>query len=131
MKTLRLLSVLMLIIGIAACKGACQKGEDAPADDTPTKEEASTPTKASLTPESIADALSKAVCARMVACNAEAGLNEADCAAGMTKDLAQALPEKAKVVAKDTLNGCIAAINKATCDDLNSPRPPKGCDFME
>ncbi len=128
----RALLITVVAVGLNACKGGCQKGADQPAG-TPTEATAPTeaPAAAELTPEQIADALSKAVCGRIVACNQEAGTTADDCAAGMTKDLAQALPDKAKTVSKATLDGCIAAINAASCDDLNAPTPPKGCEFME
>ena len=118
------LALIFVALGVAGCKGGCQKGEEPAA---PTPEETA---QATISADLIADALSKAVCTRMVACNQSAGVNETDCAAGMTKDLAQALPEQAKAVNKGTLDLCTAAITKATCEELNSPNPPKGCEFM-
>lgn len=123
MKTaIRVAVVTMALAGIVACskKDAAQP-----------EAAKSAPAIPSMTAEDIADALSRAVCGRMVACNQNAGINEVDCAAGMTKDLAQALPEKAKTVDKPALNSCVAAIGGATCDALNSPTPPKGCEFMD
>jgi hypothetical protein len=134
---LKVFLILGMVVGIGACKGGCQKGDEAEApgakEAAPTEDGAPSEAlgKAELAPEQIADALSKSVCARMVACNTDAGITEADCAAGMTKDLAQALPDKAKVVSQSGLDGCIAAITKASCEDLKAPSPPKGCEFME
>lgn len=124
----------MLLAGVFAVS-ACSKAKDdaKPATDETTKTETGEVSKdvtAPLTPEAIADALSRAVCSRMVACNQNAGVTEADCAAGMTKDLSQALPEPARTVEKDVLDSCIESIKKASCEDLNSPTPPAGCEFM-
>ncbi len=136
--TTRTLCIAMLVFGLTACKGGCQKNAADQTTPTPAGQDQSagtptptTPGTAELTPEQIADSLSKAVCGRIVACNQEAGTSATDCAAGMTKDLAQALPDKAKTVTKTSLDGCVAAISSASCDDLNSPAPPKGCEFME
>ncbi|MBI2343389.1 MAG: hypothetical protein HYV02_03490 [Deltaproteobacteria bacterium] len=133
-KYFRIAIIFTSIAGIAACKGTCKKaGEETtvPPEQAATAETAEPSTTPELAPEQIADALSKAVCSRMVACNPESGVSETDCAAGMTKDLAQALPDKAKVVQKGVLEMCVAAIAAASCEDLNSPTPPKGCEFME
>lgn len=127
----RVAIIATMVFGIAACKGGCQKGaQQSPAAPEETAASGATPA-AELTPEQIADALSKAVCGRIVVCNQETGTTADDCAAGMTKDLSQALPDKAKVVSRTNLEGCVAAITSASCDDLNAPTPPKGCEFME
>ena len=84
-----------------------------------------------LSLQQIAESLSKSVCERMGACDKSAGLTVADCAAGMTSDLAQALPAKAGDTTKAQLDTCLGAIAKATCEELNSPNPPKGCEFIE
>lgn len=125
--------IATVVVGFAACKGGCPKGGGEQSPTAPTEQSAAptTPGAAELSPEQIADSLSKAVCGRIVACNKEAGTTADDCAAGMAKDLSQALPDKAKSVGKTTLDGCIAAITSASCDDLNAPTPPKGCEFME
>ncbi|MBI4237430.1 MAG: hypothetical protein HY696_03295 [Deltaproteobacteria bacterium] len=148
---MRRTATLIVTLGLIAGLGACKKAPEATGTTTPeTKTEttapaqpeagkapeattpstAATPTAGGLTAEAIADSLSKAVCERMAACNQNSGLSAADCTSGMSKDLAQNLPEKAKAVDKGGLDGCVAAIAKATCDELNSPEPPKGCEFM-
>ncbi|GEM_PF-4108265 len=115
------------VLGMIACK----KAADTTAPGDATKKTETAPTAAAMKAEDISDALSKAVCGRMVACNQNAGVSEADCATGMSKDLVKALPEKAKTISKATLDSCVAAIGKATCEELSSPNPPAGCDFME
>ncbi|MBI4365574.1 MAG: hypothetical protein HY543_02025 [Deltaproteobacteria bacterium] len=135
----------MLLVGLAFA--ACKKAATPPAAPAPTQEGAQTtePGKdtgapvaaATITPEEIAGSLSKAVCARMTACEAgkqqpgQPPVNEADCATMMSKDLSQALPEKAKAVSRDQLSTCVASITKATCEELNAPSAPKGCEFMD
>lgn len=119
--------VAVLGVGIAACK----KKDEAAATAGDTKPTEAAAPQVPLTPEAIADVLSKAVCERMVACDQNAAISVAECSSGMAKDLAQALPEKAKAVAKDVLDKCVASIAAATCESLNSPTPPAGCEFME
>lgn len=146
--TLGLTAMLVLAMGIGACKKAATPpatdttpGAAAPATPDAAKGEtppATPPTAGATIPaDEIAGSLSKAVCARMTACEKEKKqegqppVSEADCTNMMTKDLAQALPEKAKAVSRDQLSGCVAAISKATCDELNAPNAPKGCEFMD
>src|SRR3989338_2859521 len=124
---MRRTATLILTLGLIAGLGACKKAPEATGTTTPeTKTEttapahsetgkapdATTPTVGGLTSEAIADSLSKAVCERMAACNQNSGLSAADCTSGMSKDLAQNLPEKAKAVDKGGLDGCVAAIAK-------------------
>lgn len=146
---MRRIASLVLVMGLMAGMAACKKAPEgtaaapeaktetaaAPTDaakapEATTPSTAAAPTAGGLTAEVIADSLSKAVCERMAACNQNSGLSATDCTAGMSKDLAQNLPEKAKAVDKGGLDGCVAAITKATCEELNSPEPPKGCEFM-
>lgn len=139
-------AILVLAVGMAACKkaatppapgtdmttGAPATGEAVPAPTPPTT---AVPPGGTIAPDDIAQALSKAVCGRMSACEpkreGQPPVKPEDCASMMSKDLAQALPEKAKLINRDQLTGCVAAIDKATCDELNAPTAPKGCEFMD
>ena len=121
-RTLFLALTIALAFGVVACKKKATTGE-APVDAAAAKK--------AVTVDDVAEALSKAVCDRMVACEANAGLSAADCAAGLRKDL-QSLPEdKATQLNQASLGKCVASITKATCEALNSPNPPEGCEFME
>lgn len=140
-------ALLVLALGVGACKkapapAASVPGSEAPATDATKGPAPTTPgtppvAGATLAPDEIANTLSKAVCARMTVCEqtkkteGQPPVSEADCTNMMAKDLAQALPEKAKAIGKDQLGTCVAAITKATCEELNAPSAPKGCEFMD
>lgn len=98
-------------------------------DTAKTDAAAATPGTGGLTPQQIADAVSKSVCKRMTTCNPQGG-SETDCASGLSKDMAANLGDKAKAINQVALDGCLASITKATCDQLAAPTPPAGCEFM-
>lgn len=146
-RTFGIAALLVLALGVGACKkapapAAPVPGQEVPATDA-TKAPATTPPTtppvagATIPSDEIASSLSKAVCARMTACEqakkteGQPPVSETDCTNMMAKDLAQALPEKAKAIGKDQLGTCVAAITKATCEELNAPSAPKGCEFMD
>lgn len=116
--------------------GCSKKAPDAPeapaAAPEATKTEAalSTPGAGGLSPQQIADTVSKTVCKRMTACNPQGG-NETDCASGLSKDMASNLSDKAKAITQAQLDTCLASITKATCEQLAAPTPPAGCEFMD
>lgn len=99
-------------------------------DAAKTEAAVSTPGAGGLTPQRIADTVSKAVCKRMTACNPQGG-TEADCSSGLSKDMAGNLSDKAKAIAQAQLDTCLASITKATCEQLAAPTPPAGCEFMD
>lgn len=144
--TLALAAATVVAVGFSACnKAATPPTGNAPTTVTPATPEAkdvtppSTPAPIAgrLVAEEIAGALSKAVCARMTICEKETAQqgqtppSEADCTTAMTKDLAQALPEKARTVNREQLTICVASITKASCDELKASTPPKGCEFID
>lgn len=102
----------------------------AAAPDTAKTEAAiATPGAGGLTPQQIADSVSKSVCKRMTTCNPQGG-SETDCVSGLSKDMAANLSDSAKSIAQAQLDTCLASITKATCEQLAAPTPPAGCEFM-
>ncbi|MBI2346969.1 MAG: hypothetical protein HYV03_08895 [Deltaproteobacteria bacterium] len=136
---------MLLVVGIGV--GACKRAAQPPVGEPPAAGQAAPEQKtapemgapaAGILPDEIAGALSKAVCGRMTECEkakqqgqAQPPVSAEDCTNMMSKDLAQALPEKAKAINRDQLTTCVAAITKATCEELNAPTAPKGCEFMD
>ncbi|PIR19874.1 MAG: hypothetical protein COV45_07805 [Deltaproteobacteria bacterium CG11_big_fil_rev_8_21_14_0_20_47_16] len=125
---------LCTILAATAFMGACSKkaadtSSEAPADMAKSDMALSTAGAGGLTPQQIADAVSKSVCKRMSTCNPKGG-SEADCATGLSKDMASNLSDKAKAIDQTALDACIASITKATCEQLAAPTPPAGCEFM-
>lgn len=116
--------------------GCSKKAPEAPVTPEATPEAAkteaslSTPGTGGLSPQQIADAVSKTVCKRMTACNPQGG-TETDCASGLSKDMASNLSDKAKAITQAQLDTCMASITKATCEQLAAPTPPAGCEFMD
>lgn len=141
--SLMMVAIAVIAVGASACKKAATPptGETSPTatpatPSTTPPTEATPPTAGTTLPtEEIAGAISKAVCTVMTKCEknkveGQPPVTEADCTSMMTKDLSQALPEKAKVVNKDQLSKCIAAITTASCEDLDKQSAPSGCEFM-
>jgi hypothetical protein len=117
--------------------GCSKKSPDAPTTTPAAAPEAakteatlSTSGTGGLSPQQIADAVSKTVCKRMTACNPQGG-SETDCISGLSKDMAGNLSDKAKAIAQAQLDTCMASITKATCEQLAAPTPPAGCEFMD
>lgn len=116
--------------------GCFKKSPEAPQPPAATSEASkseaslSTPGSGGLSSQQIADAVSKAVCKRMTTCNPQGG-SESDCSSGLSKDMAGNLSDKAKAVTQPQLDTCLASIGKATCEQLASPTPPSGCEFMD
>ncbi len=145
-KTVALLTICAVVMSFAWA--ACSKktadttqpaATEPPAATAPTSTPApeaaktevsiSTPGTGGLTPQQIADAVSKAVCKRMTGCNPQGG-SETDCVTGLSKDMATNLSDNAKAINQTALDTCLASITKATCDQLAAPTPPAGCEFM-
>lgn len=126
-------------VGVIGCSKKAPEAPASPPAATPAtaapeaaKIEASlsAPGTGGLSPQQIADAVSKTVCKRMTACNPQGG-SETDCASGLSKDMAANLSDKAKAIAQAQLDTCLASIGKATCEQLAAPTPPAGCEFMD
>lgn len=98
-------------------------------DTAKTEAAIATPGAGGLTPQQIADSVSKSVCKRMTTCNPQGG-SETDCVSGLSKDMAANLSDSAKAIAQAQLDTCLASITKATCEQLAAPTPPAGCEFM-
>lgn len=141
-------SLFIVCVGIASvalAAGCSKKSPEAPATATapaaPTAPEAAVPEAAKteaaiatpgtggLTPQQIADAVSKTVCKRMTGCNPQGG-KEVDCISGLSKDMAGNLSDKARSITQAQLDSCLDSINKATCEQLSASTPPTGCEFM-
>ncbi len=141
-KNLSLLIVCAIAASLAVTTGCSKKAADttapattqAPAATTPEAAKSdtavATPGAGGLTPQQIADSVSKTVCKRMTTCNPQGG-NEGDCISGLSKDMATNLSDKAKSVTQAQLTTCIDAITKATCEQLSGSTPPAGCEFMD
>lgn len=129
MKTVRFTTHLLTALTLVAALTACSKpngSKTSPVSAEPT------PAKATLSSDHIASSLSSAICKRIASCNQiAAGVSTDDCITALVKDLVDALPEKARVIPQATLDTCTTGIEKATCEELNSPIPPKDCGFME
>lgn len=124
------------VVATALTTGCSKKAPEAPAtpaaapEATKTEASLSTPGTGGLSPQQIADTVSKTVCKRMTACNPQGGA-ETDCASGLSKDMASNLSDKAKSITQAQLDTCLASITKATCEQLAAPTPPAGCEFMD
>lgn len=140
-KRVLLLTVCAVAASIAVAMGCTKKasepaapaGSQAPAaapETAKTEVAVATPGAGGLTPQQIADTVSKSVCKRMTICNPQGG-SETDCATGLSKDMAGNLSDKAKAVTQAQLDTCLASISKATCEQLAAPTPPAGCEFMD
>lgn len=148
-KPIALLTICAVAATLALTSACSKKAEDttapaatqAPAAAAPVTAPAATPDAAKteaaiatpgaggLTPQKIADDVSKSVCKRMTACNPQGG-SETDCVSGLSKDMAANLSDKAKSIDQAVLDSCLASITKATCEQLAAPTPPAGCEFM-
>lgn len=147
-KPIALFTICAVAVSLTLTSACSKKGEDtaapatteapaaaapaAPAtasDTAKTDVAVATPGAGGLTPQQIADAVSKSVCKRMTTCNPQGG-SETDCVTGLSKDMAANLGDKAKSINQVALDGCLASITKATCDQLAAPTPPAGCEFM-
>lgn len=124
---------LALVATFAFSMAACSKKESAQDTDgeTATESVAATDSGEAVSVEEIATLLSKAVCERLVTCEESAGLTAADCAAGLKKDLEGLPAEKVATIQKPMLETCVAAITKSSCEDLQQPNPPAGCEFIQ
>jgi hypothetical protein len=129
---LTLLAAVSVVAGAGCFKKAPDTAQPAPAPVDATKTEAalSTPGTGGMTPQQIADTMSKAVCKRMTTCNPQGG-SETDCVSGLSKDMAVNLSDKAKAITQAALDTCVGMIAKATCEQLSSDKAPGGCDFMD
>lgn len=146
MKKTFALFIICAVVAAVALAGACSKKAAEPAvpaaTETPaaapaaaapeaakTEAVVSTPGVGGLTPQQIADAVSRSVCKRMTTCNPQGG-SETDCVTGLSKDMAANLSDPAKAITQAAMDGCLASISKATCEQLSAPTPPAGCEFM-
>lgn len=142
-KRASLFIVCVSVASVALAMGCSKKSSEAPA--TPeaatapaatapeaVKSEAAlaTPGAGGLTPQQIADALSKSVCKRKTTCNPGEG-SESDCVAGLSKDMANNLSDASKTITQAQLDICLAAITKATCEQFASDKPPAGCEWIQ
>lgn len=133
-RRLSLLTLCTLTVALALGTACSKKSPETPGAAAPdaAKSEASlaTPGTGGLSPQQIADTVAKSVCKRMTGCNPQGG-SESDCVTGLSKDMAGNLSDKAKAIAQAQLDTCLAAITKATCEQLAAPTPPAGCEFMD
>ena len=138
-----LVLLVLLVFGVAACKGACKKEADVKEGVEAAKTEAGAPAgteggekaAAPAVPgqaagDDIADQIGKSLCARVVAC-APNTMTEAECVAETTKSLKEALKEKPLNISKEQLTTCVASINNGTCDEVMGQKAPKGCEFLD
>lgn len=131
-RRLFVLTACALTAAAALAMGCSKKSSETPVTGTPgadTAASVSTPGAGGLSPQQIADTVSKTVCKRMTTCNPQGG-SEADCATGLSKDMAGNLSDAAKAITQPQLDACTAAITKASCDQLKADTPPAGCEFM-
>lgn len=86
-------------------------------------------TEKKLSTDQVLDSITKSVCQKMAECNK---MPNADACQSVMKTALSGVGEKKPDLStsEKSLNACVAAIEKATCDDMQAKEPPKDCAFM-
>lgn len=120
---------------LAGCEGgSCTKKAEGPKEEVVVEETveevAPAPVKVSEKAVKISEALSKALCARMVEC-APGTMTEEECVAQTTISLNEAQVETPIEASDSQLEACVSAIKSGTCEAVLGTEPPAGCEFLK